>query len=95
MQDNPQGFGHSAQGYLLPCCWCDNHTTVNDPLLDALFDEELKISNVDNIQTIVMSDQWLAFTKAIIGDVEKAPNVCKMYCGELPNTKETIIIKPV
>ena len=40
-------YAATSDGYLIPCCWCDKvfneEWTNNDPLLNALFDEELKV----------------------------------------------------
>jgi len=92
---NNKEFGHSSQGYLLPCCWCDNHfKSMSDPVFNALFDEELKLTNVNNISDILLSDQWLAFEQAINGDIKNAPQICKEKCESLSNTK-VIEINPI
>jgi len=85
-------LGHSAQGYILPCCWCDN-IIYKDKYVELLYQEELKIENNNSIEDIINSEQWQEFVNAIHSD--DPPKVCKSFCGELPNTKETIIIKPV
>ena len=45
---NPKDFGHSAQGFIIPCCWMDRHdlpTETMDETHEALFSEHLHLSN--------------------------------------------------
>jgi acetyl-CoA carboxylase beta subunit len=92
LQSNTRPLGHSAEGYLLPCCWCDN-IVHKDKYTELLYQEQLKIQNNDRIESIIDSREWQQFVDAIHSD--DPPNVCKTFCGELTSTKETIIIKPI
>ena len=80
----PKGFGTSADGYLLPCCWCDHRGLGKEPhkhsLLLALYDEELKLENNDSINDILLSDQWQNFCEALKSGPKSAPNNCLFYC---------------
>ena len=57
----------SAEGYLLPCCWTDPLRKLKPDYdgsmdgMDNLFKEELKIENVDTVEDIIMSTEWLDF----------------------------------
>ena len=74
-------YAYSAKGFLLPCCWCDVINPENDPELMKLFRPHLHLSNVDSIEKILLSDEWLDFKKSITKDYEKAPDVCRRYCS--------------
>lgn len=45
-----------------------------------LFDEELKLSNNDSIEDILLSDQWIKFNKSL-DSVLTAPSRCKQFCN--------------
>jgi len=76
-------FASTADGYLIPCCWCDKvsqHPDLpKDPLLADLFDEELKTEH-NSISHILKSKQWKRFYKAIKLGYEYAPKRCQYYC---------------
>ena len=74
-------YSYSAKGFLLPCCWCDTVNPETDKELHKLFNPELHLSNVDSIEEILLSDEWLNFDESITKDFDKAPKVCKRYCG--------------
>ena len=46
-----------------------------------MFNSNLHLSNVDSIDEILLSDEWLDFKRSITKDYDKAPDVCKRYCG--------------
>ena len=71
----------NAQGFLLPCCWCDQINPSSDIELMKLFRPHLHLNKVDSIDEILLSDEWLDFKKSITIDYDKAPKVCKRYCG--------------
>ena len=74
-------YAYSAKGFILPCCWCDTITPQSDPELNKLFNPNLYLSNVDSVDEVILSDEWLNFKKSITIDYDKAPKVCKRYCG--------------
>jgi|TARA_B100001094_G_scaffold80969_1_gene77179 hypothetical protein len=74
-------YSYSAKGFLLPCCWCDTVNPETDKELHKLFNPELHLSNVDSIEEVLLSDEWLNFDESITKDFDKAPKVCKRYCG--------------
>lgn len=92
MPPNNAMFGHSCQGYLLPCCWCDN-IIFQDKYVSALYDPEIKIENKDTIDEIIESPQWRYFVDAI--QSEDPPKVCQHFCGETEVIKEIIRIKSI
>ena len=74
-------YALSAKGYILPCCWCDTISPEKDEELMKLFRPHLHLDKVDSIDEILLSDEWLDFKKSITKDYDKAPKVCKRYCG--------------
>jgi hypothetical protein len=88
-------FAHSPGGWILPCSWVSPH--LNNPeekITQNLFSEKLKIENVDNIEDILFSDEWLVFLDIIKNkDLEKLPSPCKKYCMDNRNHKVKIQIK--
>lgn len=85
-------FAHSAEGWLLPCSWVDpNQNIPNEELTSNLFKEELKLENVDSIEDILFSDEWVEFIKVLEeGDIDKIPSPCKKYCVNSSEHKEKI-----
>jgi hypothetical protein len=69
-----------GRGYLLPCCWCDNYSGDDFEKL-GFFDGSLKLVNVDNIQNILTSRQWVSFHKLILTDTKNSPKICKDKCS--------------
>ena len=71
-------FGYSAQGYLLPCCWCDQGA----PEFEKLKTEDLAVANNDSIQDIITSDAWIEFGNSLVAsNGENAPEMCWKYCA--------------
>jgi hypothetical protein len=74
-----------AQGYLLPCCWCDAmHPNQRKSMeMLGLFDEELKVENVDDIELeILASPEWYKFHNTLLQEPHNAPPACKKKCGK-------------
>ena len=78
----PKGFGTTSNGYLIPCCLCDNKTfgPQKKESLAPLYDEELKLEKNESIDDILLSDQWQNFWKSLKSGPKNAPNVCIYYC---------------
>lgn len=74
-------FGHSAKGFILPCCWCDTTSPEKDKNLMNLMKEKLKLENNDCIEDIIFSDEWNYFLESITSKNENAPKVCHKYCA--------------
>ena len=81
--------GYTAQGYLLPCCWCDLQTPKETEQYAkfGLFNQNLKVENVDDIEDILTSPEWQNFHETLLKDPQSAPAQCKRMCG----TNETIL----
>jgi hypothetical protein len=74
-----------AQGYLLPCCWCDGSHPDQAKSMEkfGLFDEELKVENVDNIEIeILASPEWYKFHNTLLQKPHNAPPICKSKCSK-------------
>ena len=77
-----QCLGHSAEGFLLPCCWIDSGWNLRDELQDIFYQDKFKISNVQNIKESTQSKEWTDFYTMLQERPEDAPRVCKKYCSE-------------
>ena len=85
--ENPhvKGVAYTAEGYLLPCCWCDrDQPEIRQQFeLLGLYEEDLKLSNVDDIYSeILQSPEWYTFHKILLEEPHAAPDVCKRKCNE-------------
>ena len=92
--------GYSSLGWLMPCCWIDPRNmidlaetkTASDKNKDLkkcklyanMFKEELKLSNVESVEEIVLSTEWHEFFEALLHDTERVPERCHSYCGVNP-----------
>lgn len=89
-----KGYGYSARGYLIPCCWLDPYETVDGQyptdykdVAEVFLQEHLKLSNVDTIDDIINSKEWEDFFETLIKDPDNAPRMCKKYCATKQSTK--------
>ena len=93
-------LGHSALGFLLPCCWCDykasgkimQHKITKEH--EALYSKHLHLDNVKDIKEILYSKEWKEFWDILFDDPNNAPVPCKSKCGvskgeKLRNWSET------
>ncbi len=79
-------FGHSARGFLLPCCWMEKYDDDEQlgNIHEALFNNNLALSNVKDIDEILLSDEWLAFNVAL-RKKQTAPPRCIRKCSGVKN----------
>ena len=80
-----QGTAYTAEGYLLPCCWCDMHDPRGKSQFEVFgfYEPELKVSNVDDIeQEILRSPEWYHFHETLLQNPHLAPDACKRKCGQ-------------
>ena len=80
-KDNVKGLAYIAEGYILPCCWCDQREERKDFKERGFFDESLKLVNVDSLEEVIMSDTWKAWVNDVLHDPVNAPVLCKDKCG--------------
>lgn len=76
---------YTAQGYMLPCCWCDHSKPDRKEHIwtFGLFDEQLKVENVDDIeQEILRSPEWYHFHETLVQNPQSAPSICKEKCSK-------------
>ena len=91
-----KSFALNAEGYLLPCCWTDPLRKLKSDYngsmagMDDLFKEELKIENVDTIEDIIMSIEWLDFFNGLIKGTS-VPKICTRYCSDDRDTREETV----
>ena len=78
-------------GCLIPCCYCDEPVTMNDPTFKKL----LAVSNIndyENIEDILKTKQWKTFYKNLKRHI--GPPACGNTCSEKNTTRENIYIDP-
>ncbi len=68
-----------SNGHISPCCWLTNKNIVSEHL--GIYDEELKLKNVDTVEEILLSDQWDDFINKLISHQELLPQECHRECG--------------
>ncbi len=82
----PKCFGRmepaiNAQGFLLPCCWCDNPKTLNHKTFKKLIKDKFHLDNVEQISDVIYSKEWQEFKKDLANsNIENLPPVCKIKC---------------
>jgi hypothetical protein len=76
-----QGIAYTADGYLLPCCWCDAPSTRKDFVELGFYNESLKLSNNKSVEDILYTGAWKKFIKIIMHDSGNAPRCCREKCG--------------
>ena len=74
-------LGHSAEGYLTPCCWIDAFVQYRGIAQDIFYQKKFLISNNDNILDIVYSKEWVDFFNLLLETPERAPKICYAKCG--------------
>ena len=84
----PKCFGKmepavNAQGFLLPCCWCDKPHILKDKNFKKLVDDKFHLSKVGSIKDVIYSKEWQEFKIDLKNsNIDKLPNVCKIKCEE-------------
>lgn len=68
------------RGYLLPCCYCDQPSVLASPEIKKIM-KVSKIDDVNSIEKILSSDEWLEFTNKL--ENNKGPTVCWHLCGQV------------
>jgi len=83
------GPAYTSEGYMLPCCWCDNseHKNLYNFKFWGFFEEHLKVENNDNISDILNSSEWKEFHKMLIEEPSIATTGYKRKCSQLTNEK--------
>ena len=70
------------RGHLLPCCWLDDKTDthMNHPIMKSLL-KVSKVSEVDDIEEIVLTKEWIDFEKNLKErNFDKILPACKRQC---------------
>lgn len=78
---NTQCLGHSAEGYITPCCYIDSYIKERGIPQDIFYQEKFKISNVEDIKDITQSKEWIDFYTMLQENPADAPRVCYEMCG--------------
>jgi hypothetical protein len=75
------------EGHLVPCCYCDDHTNMND----LEFKELLRVSKLNDhnsIDEIVNSPEWKRFEERLRN--HQGPPVCIQTCRVRENDNDII-----
>ena len=68
------------RGHLIPCCWLDDKNNLNHPIMLELL-KVSKISEVDDIEQIVFTKEWMEFEKNLKErNFDKILPTCKHQC---------------
>lgn len=80
LKENATDVGHSPLGFLTPCCY----TCINSPEkhkgISQLYAENLKIDNVESVEEIIFSEEWLEFFNMLENRPEDWPDICIKIC---------------
>ena len=80
LKENAADVGHSPLGFLTPCCY----TCINSPEkhkgISQLYAENLKIDNVESVEEIIFSEEWLEFFNMLENRPEDWPDICIKIC---------------
>ena len=71
------GLAVTNRGHLIPCCRCDEPHTIDDPEFKKLLAVS-KISDVDDVNEILLSKEWIQFYKNLLNN--KGPKACIDTC---------------
>ena len=69
-------------GHISPCCWVDGDDVQNQDYYKALFTEKMKLENNEEVEDIILSDEWNTFFKKLTNKPEEAHDICWKHCGE-------------
>jgi hypothetical protein len=83
-----KGYATNANGFALPCCWCDSVAFRPDFARYGFFDSDLHMDNVDTIEDIMISPAWQDWLNDITHNPNNAPRVCQVKCGFGRDQKE-------
>lgn len=72
-------LGHSAMGYITPCCWTADANV--EEIYPELCNESTKLDNVNSIEEIINTKAWIEYEKFLSYNQEKAYPVCWKKCG--------------
>lgn len=76
-------------GYLFPCCYCDDQITRNDPNFKKLMAVS-KIDDYDSLDEIVSTQEWKNFEENLRNN--KGPFACINTC-QVRDNKDDIVRK--
>jgi len=76
-------------GYLIPCCYCDDPKTLNDPEFKKLLAVS-KINDYDTLDEIINTKEWKRFEKNLRRNI--GPHACMHTCKVRKN-KDDIVRK--
>ena len=79
-------LGHTARGFLLPCCWADRPDLFESDMKN-LVQEKFRLSKIKSVEEVLKSNEWSTFYKNLSKGI--GCDICYIYCSG-KNVKETI-----
>lgn len=73
-----QQIGHTARGYILPCCWWDQPDLFSSEIKD-LVQSKFNLATVGSVAEVFESAEWKAFYDNLAKG--QAPSLCHTFCG--------------
>lgn len=89
---NGRELTYSSTGYIIPCCNIDNKNLEAIRKFGMLKDK-FHLSNVEYIDDILESDEWLLFYDTLQYDYDNVHEICKNRCS--PKFKERILMENI
>jgi len=82
---NTQQAAVTNRGHLIPCCWLDEHQTLNHPIMIELL-KVSKISEHNSIEDILKTNEWANFAKNLAeNNMDKVLPSCIHHCRKRDN----------
>lgn len=76
-------------GYLLPCCYCDDPATRRDSSFQKLMAVS-KIEDYEDLSEIVLTEEWLDFEKNLRNNI--GPAACRGACNKQSDVRKDMHI---
>ena len=76
------------RGHLIPCCWVDQPKELEHPVMKEML-KVSKISEVESIDEILLSEPWQKFAKNLAErNMKEIMPVCKKHCRKWSGGKD-------
>ena len=88
--EGQMSFAVTNRGHLIPCCWCDDPKTMDDPEFQKLLTVS-KIEDYESIDQILTKVEWIEFNKNL--QQNRGPNACITKCRKNKSADLIQVIK--
>jgi len=76
---NGKPVGHTARGYILPCCHWDIPNLFESEIKN-LVEEKFKLEDLHSVEDVIESKEWKNFYEQL--ELGRAPLLCYEYCSD-------------